>query len=611
MKYYTDFRIKKEDLKIEGNRKKICNNIFAFDIETTNLLKIGTKIVAGCNYLTLSEKEKEDCEFLSFMYIWQFSIDSDVYYGRTWEEFEEFLNMLDNEIPYKKIVFVHNLSFEFQFLRCKFKFVDVFARTSRHVMKCLMQDFNIDFRCTLMMTNKSLEKLGEDYLLENQKLSGKLDYNKIRNSKTKLTEIELKYCELDCLVVYNYIQYELKKYERVDKIPITLTGHVRRELRNKVQNDYSYRNKLYKAINTDPHIYNLLIEAFAGGFTHGNWLYIGEILKNVDSWDITSSYPFVMVSEKFPSKEFKKCKSIKSLDDFIDKFAYILVVKFSNLESKYFNNILSMSKCRNIRGAVYDNGRIVKASELEITLTDIDLKLILKFYDCDYEILESYYSLYNYLPKQFYTFILEKYKDKTELKNVEGYEDEYARAKSLFNALFGMSVTNTIRDEVTYDNDLGWDEKKLDNLQILMKLQEEKSKSFLSFAYGVWITAYARRNLLERVIELDKSVIYCDTDSVKLLEGYNKKVFIDYNKSVEKKLKEISKKLKIDFLNYCPKDKNGNKHLLGVFEKEGKGIFCTYKEFVTLGAKKYAYKLEDDSIHITVSGVPKKRRCSS
>ena len=61
-------------------------------------------------------------------------------------------------------------------------------------------------------------------------------------------------------------------------------------------------------------------------------------------------------------------------------------------------------------------------------------------------------SLYKYLPKTFIEFILEKYEDKTKLKNVEGQEVLYALAKNSFNSLYGMSVTNTIRNEVIFEN---------------------------------------------------------------------------------------------------------------------------------------------------------------
>ena len=89
-----------------------------------------------------------------------------------------------------------------------------------------------------------------------------------------------------------------------------------------------------------------------------------------------------------------------------------------------------------------------------MTLTDIDFKFLLKAYKCDYEILECYYSLYKYLPEMYVDFVLEKYENKTKLKNVEGKEIEYAIEKANFNSLYGMSVTNTIRDEVIFENEI-------------------------------------------------------------------------------------------------------------------------------------------------------------
>lgn len=118
-----------------------------------------------------------------------------------------------------------------------------------------------------------------------------------------------------------------------------------------------------------------------------------------------------------------------------------------------------------------------------MTLTDIDFKFLLKAYKCNYEILECYYSLYKYLPEMYVDFVLEKYENKTKLKNVEGKEIEYAIEKANFNSLYGMSVTNTIRDEVIFENETGWRKRELTNLEILLMLQDDKSKAFLSFAY--------------------------------------------------------------------------------------------------------------------------------
>lgn len=355
------------------------------------------------------------------------------------------------------------------------------------------------------------------------------------------------------------------------------------------------------------------------GYTHANWIYVDEILKNIESWDFTSSYPYILVSHQFPSTEFQKCM-IKDRKQMLSKFAYILVVEFKNIKCKYYNNFISQSKCNKIVKGVYDNGRIIEAESITITLTDIDFYFILDTYNFEsYEIQESYYSRYDYLPKQFIEFVLEKYVNKTAYKNVEGMEVEYAKEKNKFNALYGMSVTNMIRDEVIYDNELDWSERELENTEIIDKLNEEKKKAFLSFAYGVWVTAYARSNLLKNVIKLDEYVVYCDTDSMKLKEGYNKEVIKDYNKFVINKLKYVSKILDIPYEKFSPKDSKGEKHILGVFDNDGH-----YEEFITQGAKKYAYtkwidkeKIKEDTnvqeikgkkakvLEITVAGVPK------
>lgn len=325
-----------------------------------------------------------------------------------------------------------------------------------------------------------------------------------------------------------------------------------------------------------------------------------------------------MLTHKFPSKEFKKC-NITKREQMLSSFAYLLKVRFYNISCKYYNNFISQSKCVRIKNGKYDNGRIIYAEELEIVLTDVDFYFILHTHNCTYEILESYYSKYDYLPKDFINFILEKYIKKTEYKNIEEKKVEYNLEKAKFNSLYGMSVTNNIRDVVIFDNDIGWEELPIKNEEILESLEKEKKQAFLSFAYGVWVTAWARYNLLTNIIENDKYVCYCDTDSIKLLEGFDKSKIDKYNNKVLEKIKKASEDLEIDIEKFSPKDKKGKKHIIGLFDFDG-----FYEEFITQGAKKYAYtkyvdnkKLNKDSnvikkgkekslvLEITVAGVPK------
>ena len=111
-------------------------------------------------------------------------------------------------------------------------------------------------------------------------------------------------------------------------------------------------------------------------------------------------------------------------------------------------------------------------------------------------------------------------------------------------------------------------------------------------------------------MKLDDYLVYADTDSVKVAEGYDKEVIENYNKFVVNKINHVSKLLEIPLNKFAPKDKNGITRMLGLFDEDGH-----YLEFKTLGAKKYAYKSLDknkdtgeleEKVHITVSGVPKK-----
>lgn len=239
--------------------------------------------------------------------------------------------------------------------------------------------------------------------------------------------------------------------------------------------------------------------------------------------------------------------------------AYILVVRFKNLKCKYYNNFISQNKCRRIKNGRYDNGRIIGAEEIEIVLTDVDFYFILKTYKCEYEILECYYSRYDYLPVDFINFILEKYITKTKFKGIDEKKIEYNLEKAKFNSLYGMSVTNNIKDVVLFDNETGWQEIPLSNDEILDALEKEKKQGFLSFSYGVWVTAWARYNLLTNVIKQDDYCIYCDTDSMKLKEGYDKKAIDEYNEKVLQKIDTVCKDLKLDKDSFSPVDKNRKK----------------------------------------------------
>lgn len=581
-------------------KKWYSNLIFTFDIETTSVM-----VDPESGDTTLFDTSKpnnyyDDFEKIGFMYIWMFGIGSDVVYGRTWDELKEFLHILNGYVLGIKIVYVHNLSFEFQFLRNIFPGMEVFARSERHVIYARVEDQSIEFRCSYLLTNMGLAAVTKGYNLSVAKKSGDLNYNRIRNSKTKLTKAELGYCEYDIIVLYHLIKAHVMEYGQPFKIPYTQTGRVRRVCQELFKGDRKYHAHLRDILPDNIDLFTFILKAFSGGYTHANRIWVNEIISNVKSKDITSSYPTVMIAEKYPmSKWFtSRVKDINKLDP--DR-AYILEVEFYELYSTTYNHYLPYSKGYNSYSVVADNGRVISAKSITYILTEVDIEIIRQCYKwSDCRIVKAITARKNYLDKRYIAKILEFYGGKTKYKNVVGRENNYLQSKQYINSMYGMMVTNVIRDQVEYGED-GWSTEPLtrDKANELLHKQIEKKNTFLSWSWGVYVTAYARRNLWSIILQLDPDVIYCDTDSVKYVGDYED-VFDAYNQEIISKLENTLDYYKLDKELIKPKSPDGEEHTLGIFDNER-----PYKEFKTLGAKKYCYKYEDDIIHITVSGVGK------
>ena len=604
MKHWSAYKGHERSLYFK--RGKIYDNtIYTFDIETTTIILYENKIYDQDFYDTLTPKQKKNAKVYGYMYIWQFSIEDVVYYGRTWEDFKRFYKRVFNDTHINSIVYVHNLSMEMQFLRGILKIDKVFAR--QRYKPIYFETKNITFRCSYYLTQTKLEKLPKLYNLPAQKQTGALDYKKIRHNKTQLSEKELLYCEYDCLVVYELIKKFRLEYKKLQDIPLTKTGILRRTCKIEMDKSNSFKCKMRDLINLDREFFNVEVRALSGGYVHSNFYLSGEntILENVDSYDLISSYPFTMCCEPcFPQQAFR-IFTHTPLEKMQPNFIYILHLKIKNLRSIKQNTTISLSKCFNIgKKHNTDNGRFLYAESFECCITNFDYEIMKEFYTFEAELITMWGAPAGYLPRDFIKFILAMYEKKTTLKGVKGKEEEYARVKSDYNSLFGMTITNTIRDEIEYSCG-EWIEKKLTTTDIDKKLKKESEKLFLNFSYGIFITSKARFNLLSCVSKLDKFNAYSDTDSLKLKDGYDKKIIHEYNLEVIRKIKKAKEKLKLR--GFIQKDIKGVSHTLGLFEheKDNKEDKHTYKKFITLGAKKYAYEDTEGNLHITVAGVPK------
>ena len=149
-----------------------------------------------------------------------------------------------------------------------------------------------------------------------------------------------------------------------------------------------------------------------------------------------------------------------------------------------------------------------------------------------------------YLPVEIIESILNLYELKTTLKNVVGKEVEYQSGKSDLNSIYGMMVTNPLRDSIEYNNE--WIKTDSDPSEQLKKYNDSNNR-FIFYPWGVWCTAYARRNLFSAIYACGTDYIYADTDSVKIINAdKHTKYFDDYNRLIVKKISQCLEYYNID-----------------------------------------------------------------
>lgn len=579
---------------------KFNNTIITFDIETSSGWLEDGKVIPY--HKGEPEEHWNSLQPVALCYIWQCCVDGIVYYGRELSSFLELLSDLPEET--NSIIWVHNLSYEFHFLADILKWKDVFARSPHKPMKCVSEQFPyIEFRCTYMLTRLSLATWGEQ--LNVPKMVGDLDYETLRTPITPLTRKELKYCEQDVIVVYEGIKDYLGRYGTLRNIPLTQTGTVRRVVKEMLTTNDDYVKFIKRLVPCDAEEYKMLQDVFAGGYTHANRLWSGHIIKDyIEHYDFASSYPAVMICKKYPSTPWQYT-GWKHLPDpkLFDKYAYIIKLKFTNIESTSFNTYIQHSKCicENVK---LDNGRVISATSLETIITEQDLITITNNYKWEaVEVSEVYESKKWYLPLDFRKYILELYKNKTSLKGVEGKEEIYMQSKQYINSLFGMSVTALVQSECALDGDL-WEVKQLTRDYVDHRLKQLKHwnprerRYFLSYSWGCWVTAYARRNLWKCIESIDHDVLYADTDSIFAI---GKQDFSWYNEEVIDEMRRSCEATGLDFEMTRPFTPKGKQKPLGIFEREPD--VC---EFITLGAKRYCERHADDKkLYLTISGINK------
>lgn len=536
------------------------------------------------------------------------------------------------------VLWVHNLSYDFQFLLNILKIDEILSRKKHDVIYAINEDKRLMFKDSYSLLGTSLAEACNNYNPEHKKLAGDMNHSLIRTPKTPLSKLERAYCIGDTVsladiidILLNSEGYGVKngKYIGYKNFPNTKTGLVRNYMKDYCENNNLQKKKSYimNKLSMDENEYKLLKSAYQGGYTHafalsdstGLKYTKGIILKNVASYDITSDYPYQMVSKKYPIGKFKKLM-ITDINEIIDElinnpespdYAYLFVLTATNVRLKACEEdnaaplaILPyrMNKDHCFENAEVDNGKVYKCDAMSQIMTEQDYISFMENYNYDTcNISEVYRAKKDYLPKWVIKAVFEFYKYKTTLKGVTGKEILYQYYKQLLNSVYGCCVQDPCKDKILYNSNDGWTTEETKSVNPRGRI--------VAYSWGVWVTAYARRTLISILNQLDPTtIVYCDTDSCKFISTpANKAVFVKANKLISYTNKQVAAELHlkykdISYSDFTPSNNKGKIKELGLWDDEG-----TYLKFKTTGAKRYITYSAEHGLEVTCCGIAKKK----
>lgn len=606
MVYWTDLDYSKLPTTTAAYRRdhKYSDLIGAFDLESTNYK-----------------------DLFSFMYIWQFGVEDQIVYGRTWSELRDFILDLREHLHlnynHKMIVYSHGMRYDFGFFKSELPIDgEIIAKSKNEVVMCTVCDC-LEFRDSWQYTEKPLEALGEEIGLN--KISG-YDYAKIRHHQTELSASELEYCETDIAILLKYYKKQREIYGTTSRIPLTATQRVKRIMMQKMH-EMDGRNGLMigmikkRQLNTknpeDMLILRYLRLAFFGGVNYCTTVRKNELIPDCDDWDADSHYIAQILLHRFPKNKFTPLplpENVKQLIEHTGVYhnkAMLITFRFIDLEAVlpdfaflpiYTKNYIE-SDLADRRSMV--SHKMHKMHEGIMTLTDVDFFLMTKYYKVKgLQILEVYGSDYGVLPDYITNTCIDLYikkrSAKAELKQIREQREPtaeeqaaYSLIKSFLNRVYGIFVQDPVRTNYTFVNG----QVVPDPLDRISTKRTQYSP--VLYQWGVWVASWARYELLHvfGALCLDKmpdgskaynfNVLYMDTDSLKG-QGLDSTIIAKYNQNVKRRVLDLCNRKRIPFELL-----DG----LGEFER------THYDYFKACGLKQYAFITSKGEFAYHISGL--------
>lgn len=591
---------------MDDDRRCYCGTVGAFDIETSRVEDEHWK-----------PGMPEMLHYFSYPYCWQFMIDGKFIFGQDPADFFQMLRRAHSTWGIV-IIYIHNIVYEYNnladfFLR-NLKEVEIFWKNTSTPLYIRYRNF--EFRCSALLTHKSLAMLGDE--IGYQKLKGDLDYSIPRGFEegAHLTPEELNYCYRDVAILERWVRNEAENYAgRMDpsRLPWTQTGFPREAMRSNFSRKPLGRDILAET-TVNELTYRFLKHGFWGGYTHENIRYVGKLIPKPKHRDITSAYPWAMVKGGYPYALHPATPSavvfLKQIYE--PQLAIIARIGFYKLKLKkggipYCPWASGEGTKYKGEGVIEESQKVFYAAYYECTICDVDARLIFENYTCEsFDCIEMRRGVKKPLPDPVIRTVLDFFEKKTTLKGVEGAEYEYGLSKQMLNGLYGICATSLIQPlyeldgldtvEQTYQEDVWEDGLLLHRAGDIV--YDYSPATVMPYQWCLYITAYVREAIYGMIGRLESKAdfYYSDTDSIFYKDSpYNEQVFEEYNAQIRAELDALRDK----FPNITPANPKGEVQYLGqmLLEDDDCEWFCT------IGPKRYFIQHPDGTVDMTVSGL--------
>lgn len=405
----------------------------------------------------------------------------------------------------------------------------------------------ISIRDSLKILPFSVDKISKDLDTKFGKLTGTIDYTIPRYAGWNITPTEQKYIDNDVLVMAE----AMFKIRSMGVKEMTIGSHAFKQFKkmrysgtNKKQKSTKFIEQRYRNEfpELEPELDSFLRKAYYGAVTFNKFddnlvnltdpnfkpnkgtrplTQSEQVLLNngqmfMYKYDVNSMYPTVMYYNedraKDPLFDFKypygDAYKINSEDEFYqvkadDDKCYIVKIKATfKVKDGHMNWLQS-------KETTLENERKEFIKEVKIptefTMTSVDLEQLNKHYDINYfEFVDGYW--FKSVKGLFNQYIDYWYNKKNEAK-ATGNNVMYLLSKLMLNNLYGKFAQKVVRESSI---------PVLNGDHIAFELEEyELNTGYVPL--GAYITAYARRYLVESIQPNWDRFYYCDTDSMVIL----------------------------------------------------------------------------------------------